>query len=306
MLLVDDDQPESAQRREDGRARADADPRLARPQPRPLVVALAGRELRVQDGDGVAEARDEARHDLRRQRDLGDEHDHPAAARERRRGGPQVDLGLARAGDAVQQQPLARRRGHDRAQRRGLVGGELAAARARRRRRRARARGARRAARCSTSPRASSRRSAARSRPAKRGSDAQQRALAVGQALLRVDGAAVGAAHSAVLARVPFGGSTSESARAGVEQYSAAIHSARSTSSAGSRAVEDAARRDRVVLGALGQPGDHADDVAMAEGHDEHRAHVDALGPQVVERPAQRAGRRERLDLDYRWHRGPR
>ena len=34
----------------------------------------------------------------------------PPPSRERVRGGPQVDLGLARAGDAVQQQPLARRR----------------------------------------------------------------------------------------------------------------------------------------------------------------------------------------------------
>ena len=33
---------------------------------------------------------------------------------------------------------------------------------------------------------------------------------------------------------------------------------------------------------------------------------ADALGALVVERPAQRAGRGERLDLDYRWHRSPR
>ena len=149
VLLVDHDQAQPAHRGEHGRARADADARLPRPQPRPLVVALAGRELRVQDGDRVAEARDEARHDLRRQRDLGDEHDHAAAVREGLRGGPQVDLGLARPGDAVQQQPLARRGGDDRAQRRGLVGGQL-----RLRPRGAdgdvqRARGARRAGRCS-------------------------------------------------------------------------------------------------------------------------------------------------------------
>ena len=85
MLLVDDDEPEVADGREDRRARADAHARLARPQPRPLVVALPGRELGVQDGDGVAEAVGEARDDLRRQPDLGDEHDDPAAALERRR-----------------------------------------------------------------------------------------------------------------------------------------------------------------------------------------------------------------------------
>ena len=108
VLLVDDDQPEPLDRREDGRARADADARGARAQAAPLVVALAGGELGVQDRDGVAEAVDEAADDLRRQRDLGDEHDHAAVLRERGRGGAQVDLGLARAGDAVQQQRLRR------------------------------------------------------------------------------------------------------------------------------------------------------------------------------------------------------
>jgi hypothetical protein len=38
----------------------------------------------------------------------------------------------------------------------------------------------------------------------------------------------------------PFGGSTSESARAGVEQYSSAIHSASSTSSRGSESSRTA------------------------------------------------------------------
>ena len=109
VLLVDDDEADVAHGREDRRARPDAHARLPRAQPRPLVVALAGGELGVKDGDGVAEARHEARHDLRRQRDLGHEHDHPAAVGEHRRGRLQVDLGLARAGDAVQQQPLAGR-----------------------------------------------------------------------------------------------------------------------------------------------------------------------------------------------------
>ena len=46
--------------------------------------------------------------DLRRQPDLGDEHDHAAARVERRRGGAQVDLRLSRARHAVQQQRLGR------------------------------------------------------------------------------------------------------------------------------------------------------------------------------------------------------
>ena len=48
-----------------------------------------------------------ARQRLRRQPDLGDEHDRPAAALERRLGRGEVDLGLARAGDAVQEQLAA-------------------------------------------------------------------------------------------------------------------------------------------------------------------------------------------------------
>ena len=108
VLLVDDDQPEVRDRGEDGGARADGDPRLARAQPPPLVVALALPQRGVQQRDGVAEARLEAADGLRRERDLGHEHDHALAALERRGGGAQVDLGLARAGDAVQQVRPAR------------------------------------------------------------------------------------------------------------------------------------------------------------------------------------------------------
>ena len=75
VLLVEDDEAEPLDRREDGRARADADARRAAAQARPLVVALAGGELGVQDRDGVAEAVGEAADDLRRQADLRHEHD---------------------------------------------------------------------------------------------------------------------------------------------------------------------------------------------------------------------------------------
>ena len=109
MLLVDDDQPEVGDRREDGGARADRDPRLAGAQPPPLVVALALPQRGVQQRDGVAEAGLEAPDGLRRQRDLGHEHDHALPALQRRGGGPQVDLRLARAGDAVEEVRCARR-----------------------------------------------------------------------------------------------------------------------------------------------------------------------------------------------------
>jgi hypothetical protein len=60
VLLVDHDQPEPLDRREDRRARPDRDPRLARAQPPPLVVALALAERGVQQRDRVPEARLEA------------------------------------------------------------------------------------------------------------------------------------------------------------------------------------------------------------------------------------------------------
>ena len=72
--------------------------------------------------------------------------------------------------------------------------------------------------------------------------------------------------------------------------------------------VEHAARRGELVVGecrALGDAGDDAHDVAMAERDDEHGADADAVGAQVVERPAQGPGRRDRLDLGDRRH-GPR
>ena len=104
VLLVEHDQPDPLDRGEDRRARPDADARRAAAKAAPLVVTLARGELGVQHRDRVAEAVREAADDLRRQADLRYEHDHAEPALERRRRGTQVDLGLARARDAVQQQ----------------------------------------------------------------------------------------------------------------------------------------------------------------------------------------------------------
>ena len=104
MLFVDDDQAEVLYRGEDRRARSDADARLAAAQPPPLVVALAVGEGGVQDGDAVAEPGAEAGNGLRGEADLGDEDDRPPSHRQRRLDRGEVDLGLARAGDAVQEQ----------------------------------------------------------------------------------------------------------------------------------------------------------------------------------------------------------
>ena len=94
-------------RSEDRRARADHDTRLAARDPLALVAALCVGQPRVQDRDRVAETRAEAADGLRRQGDLGDEHDRPEPALERRRRGLEVDLGLAAAGRAVEQEVAA-------------------------------------------------------------------------------------------------------------------------------------------------------------------------------------------------------
>ena len=125
MLLVDHHQAEVAHRGEDRRARADADPRLARMQALPLVAALARRQPRMEQRHAVAEPRREPRDRLGRQPDLRHEHDRALPPLQRRLGGRQVDLGLARARDPVQQVLAAGAAVHrrdDRLDRRALLG----------------------------------------------------------------------------------------------------------------------------------------------------------------------------------------
>ena len=107
VLLVDDDQPDAAHRREHGRARADDDARLAARDPVALVAPLGVAERGVEDRHDVPEARPKPAHRLRGERDLGHEHDRPEPARERRSAGLQVDLGLATARRPLEQDVLA-------------------------------------------------------------------------------------------------------------------------------------------------------------------------------------------------------
>ena len=95
MLLVDADEPEPWHGSEDRGAGADDDRCLAGDDALPLVAPLGVGQPGVQDGDAIAEAGLEAPERLRRQRDLGDEHDRAAAAGQRRRARLQVDLCLA-------------------------------------------------------------------------------------------------------------------------------------------------------------------------------------------------------------------
>ena len=78
--------------------------------PLALVTPLGLGQPRVEDRDAVAEAGADAADRLRRERDLGHEHDRAEPALERRRARLEVDLGLARAGRAVEQDGAAARR----------------------------------------------------------------------------------------------------------------------------------------------------------------------------------------------------
>ena len=106
VLLVDHDQAEVLDRREQRRARADRDRRGAAAQPLPLLEPLARAQAAVQHRERVAEAAAQPREDLVRERDLGHEHERPPARVERGGDRAQVDLGLAAAGDAVEQERL--------------------------------------------------------------------------------------------------------------------------------------------------------------------------------------------------------
>ena len=107
VLLVHDDETHIGERGEQRRARAHHHVGAALADHVPLIEALAGREARVQDGHVVSEAATKAPHRLRRERDLGDKHDGTAPARELALDGVEVDLGLARARDAVDEHDVA-------------------------------------------------------------------------------------------------------------------------------------------------------------------------------------------------------
>jgi len=106
VLLVDDYQVELRKRCEQRRAGADGDPGLTAPDEIPLVVALTWRQTRVQYRHLRAEARPEAPDGLWRERYLGHQHAGVPTALEHRLDRLKVDLGLARAGDAVEHDDL--------------------------------------------------------------------------------------------------------------------------------------------------------------------------------------------------------
>ena len=105
VFLVHHYQTDVRQGRKHGRAWAYADARFPALESGPLVMALAGSEPGVQNCHALAEAGPKPPHGLRRERDLGHEHDRRPP---RSQGGLdrlKVDLGLARPGHAMEQKP---------------------------------------------------------------------------------------------------------------------------------------------------------------------------------------------------------
>ena len=103
MLLIDDDQPEIGERQEEGRARAHHHGGVAQCHGAPGLAPAARRELGMPFGGRGGEACGEPRVPLGAQRDFGEQDERLATRAERGGYGLEIDLGLARAGDAVEE-----------------------------------------------------------------------------------------------------------------------------------------------------------------------------------------------------------
>ena len=109
MFFVDHNQPELASRREDGAAGADDDLDVAGRHSPPMSAPSRVAEMAMQDGDGLAPAA-EPLDRLRRETDLGHEHNRFLALGDHFLNGPEIQFGLAAAGHAVEQDRLEPRR----------------------------------------------------------------------------------------------------------------------------------------------------------------------------------------------------
>ena len=123
VLFVDDDQPEIGEGQEQSRPRADDRVRFAARHGPPQPLALAGRDCRVPLGWPRAEAGGEAIEELRRQRDLRQQHQSLPTGAQGRGDRLEIDFGLARASDAFEQDRPRRTRFNRSLQR--LCGGAL-------------------------------------------------------------------------------------------------------------------------------------------------------------------------------------
>ena len=230
----------------------------------------------MQHGDGLAEALLKAPDDLRRQRDLGHEHDRAAALLQRVRGGAQVDLGLARSRHPLQQAPLEPatvEHGVQRLERLLLLGGEAWQASLR----------------------------------------APGWTPADGQVLRAHDRAAAAALTPAEPARGAGGQHERQRARDRRAVLRRDPLGQRDQLD-GHAQLQRPQRREQLLLGdlaVLGQADDDSEHMPAGERDDQHRADVhDAaaqlVGQAIVKRPVQRTGRRHRLDLgDARYRAKP-
>ena len=114
VLLVDDDEPEPRQGREDREPRAEDEIGRAARRLAPVAQALARREPAVQrHGSLVRQRSGEALPELRSEVDLRHEDQHLPAGGHALGGGGEVHLGLAAAGDALEQEGRERSCGGD-------------------------------------------------------------------------------------------------------------------------------------------------------------------------------------------------
>ncbi len=125
VLLVDHHDAQVLHRGEDGAADPHADAGLSPPQPQPLAVPLPVGEAAVEERHLVAEAGAKAPGQLGGERDLGHEDQRSPPGGAGQRDGLEVDLGLARAGDPVEQEGAeGPGRAGDAGEGPGLVAGE--------------------------------------------------------------------------------------------------------------------------------------------------------------------------------------
>ena len=103
MFFVDDDEPDTVQRREHRRPRADDDVHCTAADALPLIVPFAGGQAAVLNGDTVAELVTKRASDGGRQCNFGHQDQRRAIVTADGRREAEVDFGLAAAGHAVQQ-----------------------------------------------------------------------------------------------------------------------------------------------------------------------------------------------------------
>jgi hypothetical protein len=121
VLFVDDDQAQAWQRHKDGQASAQHQIGLPQMGQQPVPQPLRGGQAAVQaDQHAARKTLGKARFELRREIDLRHQHQGLLPPVQRILGGVQIDLGLATAGDPVQQHRL--RGPRDGLQGRGLLG----------------------------------------------------------------------------------------------------------------------------------------------------------------------------------------